>query len=67
MSTELPEPDPTLSSDANDSTYAPAPESKDVQNPPSGPSVEQTLGLPGSGEGPTSKKDKDAKDKAASS
>jgi hypothetical protein len=44
---ELAAPDPTLSSDANDSTYAEAevPET----NPPSGSHVEQTLGKPGAG------------------
>lgn len=52
MSTEMPEPDPTLSTDAADSTYAPASGDREVQNPPSGPSVEQTLGKPGTGGGP---------------
>ena len=47
MSEALPEPDPTLSLDANDSTYAQAPEDKEAQNPPSGPAVIQTLGKPG--------------------
>lgn len=46
--TELEAPDPSLSLDANDSTYAQASDSE-PQNPPSGPRVEQTLGQPGSG------------------
>jgi len=45
-STELPDPDPTLSLDAAHSSYAPASATKEAQNPPPGPSVEQTLGTP---------------------
>lgn len=45
--TELEGPDPTLSTDAADSTYAPAEVPED--NPPLGTAVEQTLGKPGSG------------------
>ena len=46
--TELEAPDPTLSSDAADSTYAAATDVPET-NPPSGPAVEQTLGKPGGG------------------
>lgn len=45
MSETLPEPDPTLSSDAADSTYAEVVPEEET-NPPSGPHVEQTLGKP---------------------
>lgn len=45
--TELPEPDPTLSLDANDSTYAAA--EVEEQNPPLGSATVQTLGQPGDG------------------
>jgi hypothetical protein len=56
---ELEAPDPTLSSDARDSTYAPAAETKEAsENPPSGPRVEQTLGKPETGGEPTPSKAK---------
>jgi len=38
--------DPTLSRDAQHSTYAAAPEDPDAGFPPPGPAVEQTLGKP---------------------
>jgi hypothetical protein len=45
MTEEIQGPDPTLSSDANDSTYAVVTDDE-PQNPPSGHRVEQTLGKP---------------------
>jgi hypothetical protein len=54
--TELPDPDPTLSSDAADSTYAPSSTDRSAEHPPPGPAVEQTLGKPGSGGTKTTKK-----------
>jgi hypothetical protein len=51
---ELAAPDPTLSSDAADSTYEAAPAVEDVLPPP-GPAVVQTLGKPGAGAAKTSK------------
>lgn len=43
---EWPEPDPSLSRDATHSTYAPASTDRSAENPPPGPTVEQTLGVP---------------------
>jgi hypothetical protein len=54
--TELEAPDPMLSSDAADSTYAAAPAIDPEPNPPSGPSVVQTLGEPGASAKASSKK-----------
>lgn len=62
--TELEAPDPTLSTLAEDSTYA---EATDVpeQNPPDGPHTVQTLGKPGSGA--KSAKKSSSSEKASSS
>jgi hypothetical protein len=49
--TEIEGPDPTLSPDARDSTYAPAPDDDSLDNnPPLGPRVLQTPGKPGDGQ-----------------
>lgn len=48
MSETLPEPDPTLSLDATDSTYEAAPEDTETKPSP-GPATIQTLGQPGDG------------------
>lgn len=45
MSEAIPEPDPTLSRDAEHSTYAEAEQEEQV--PPLGTATEQTLGVPG--------------------
>jgi hypothetical protein len=52
--TELPEPDPTLSLDAADSSYAEAEQPE--ENPPLGPASVQTLGKPGVAAKRTAKK-----------
>ena len=63
--TELPEPDPTLSLDARDSTYAPDATDRSAENPPPGPATVQTLGKPGDGD--TTTKSKSSRSSSASS
>lgn len=63
MSETIPEPDPTLSRDAQHSTYEQAPVDPDV-NPPAGPGVIQTLGKPA--EAPAAKASSKASTSASS-